>query len=227
MSNDFLEDLGNGVKLEMVFVKGNSSDINDFYIGKYVITQEQWVKIMNTRPWSPKEKQGGGLFANYEKFAGDRLPAIRVSFDDVRTFLEALSRNTKKNYRLPNENEWRYAACGGESSNTYQYSGSNSIDEVSWYSDNSENVVHEVGSKKPNELGLYDMSGNVYEWIDRPAKPDTVLMEINKGSEDVNYSYLGGSYDSGEIECRVSCNIIERGHGHCQLNLGFRVACSA
>ncbi len=124
--------------------------LDDFYIGKYEVTQKQWREVMGENPSS---------------FQGcDDCPVEQVSWNDVQEFIQKLNAQTGQNYRLPTEAEWEYAARGGQKSQGYQYAGSNNIDEVAWYDGNSGRKTHPVGQKRPNELGLYDMSGNVREW---------------------------------------------------------------
>ena len=103
---------------------------------------------------------------NPSGFKGKRRPVENVSWEDCQTFISKLNSITGKQYRLPTEAEWEYAARGGNRSQGYKYSGSNTPSNVAWYDDNSGNKTHEVMTKSPNELGLYDMSGNVYEWCD-------------------------------------------------------------
>jgi formylglycine-generating enzyme required for sulfatase activity len=135
--------------LEMVFVQGNDT-INSFNIGKYEVTNGLWKAVMGNTPSKCKK--------------GNNYPVEFVSWNDVQEFLSKLNEITGKNYRLPMETEWEYAARGGNASKGYEFSGSNNVNDIAWYSGNSKNSTHPVGTKSPNELGLYDMSGNVYEW---------------------------------------------------------------
>ena len=122
---------------------------NDYYIGKYEVTQALWKAVMGNNP---------------SNFKGDNLPVEQVSWYDCQEFLSKLNRITGKTFRLPTEAEWEYAARGGNKSRGYQYSGSNNTLDVAWFRDNSGSNTHAVGTKQPNELGIYDMSGNVGEW---------------------------------------------------------------
>jgi len=136
--------------IELVFVEGNDT-MKGFYIGKFEITQAQWKAIM----WD-----------NPSDFVGDSFPVENVSWHDVQSFLLKLNLITGKNYRLPTEAEWEFAANGGTESKGFLYSGSNNLNVVAWHKENSNKSTHPVGKKIPNELGIHDMSGNVREWCE-------------------------------------------------------------
>ena len=134
----------------------HSVTLSGYYIGKYEVTQKLWKAVMGNNP---------------SYFKGDNLPVERVSWNDVQEFIRELNQLTGKSYRLPTEAEWEYAARGGSNSRGYKYSGSDNVGSVAWYYENSGSTTHPVGSKSPNELGIYDMSGNVSEWCqDRWAR---------------------------------------------------------
>ena len=160
-----------GVRYEMVWVRGgtfrmgatseqggdaesdekpvHSVTLSSYYIGKTEVTQELWQAVMGSNP---------------SEFKGDDLPVEQVSWNDCQEFIRKLNALTGQNFRLPTEAEWEFACRGGNNSRGYKYSGSNYIDNVAWYCLNSGEKTHPVATKLPNELGIYDMSGNVWEW---------------------------------------------------------------
>ena len=164
---------------------------NDYYIGKYEVTQALWKAVMGKNP---------------SLFKGDNLPVEQVSWDDCQEFISKLNRITGKMFRLPTEAEWEYAARGGNKSRGYQYSGSNNTLDVAWFRDNSGSNTHAVGTKQPNELGIYDMSGNVREWCqdwkgEYSSSSQVNPTGANSGSDRV---FRGGSWSGEARYCRSS-----------------------
>ena len=186
--------------------------LSSYYICKYEVTQALWRAVMGSNP---------------SNFKGDNLPVECVSWNDCQTFIKRLNSYTGRDFRLPTEAEWEFAARGGNYSRHYKYSGSNNIDDVAWYGDNSDDCTHPVGTKQANELGLYDMSGNVWEWCsdwygsyssysqNDPTGP-------NSGSERV---MRGGSWFLSARICRSSCRINRTPDGR-YFNLGLRLVLS-
>jgi formylglycine-generating enzyme required for sulfatase activity len=169
----------------------HSVTVGNFNIGKFEVTQRLWKQIMGNNP---------------SKFKGDDLPVENVSWNDIQEFIKKLNEQTGKKYRLPTEAEWEYAARGGNKSKGYKYSGSNNIDEVAWYDGNSGDKTNEVGTKSPNELGIYDMSGNVWEWVsDRYGKYTSEAKTNPTGPSSGSYRVIrGGGWGNGARVCRVS-----------------------
>ncbi len=202
--------------------------LSDFYIGKYEVTQAEWKEVMGS---------------NSSYFKGDMIPVEKVSWYDAVEFcnkksikdgLELVYSGTgnnikcdfsKNGYRLPTEAEWEYAARGGRKSRGYTYSGSNNIGEVAEYEGNNDKSTKAVGGKKPNDLGIYDMSGNVWEWCwdwygSYSSSTQTDPMGLNSGSIRVN---RGGSWGS----CATGCRVADRDYGNPTVSyyfIGFRLA---
>lgn len=185
--------------------------VSDFYIGKYEVTQKEWRDIMGSSPSN---------FKNY-----DQCPVEQVSWDDIQEFLRKLNAKTGKNYRLPTEAEWEYAARGGSLSQKYKYAGSNNVDEVAWYSSNSGSKTHPVGEKNPNELGLYDMSGNVEEWCGDGfgVYPSDIQTNHQGPSTGLYRSLRGGSWKNKSQYCRIASRGNDYPHSRTQTS-GFRLA---
>ena len=240
--------------MEMVYVEGgsfemgatteqgNAADNNEYpvrtikvdsyYIGKYEVTQAQWEAVMGT---SLEEQRALSTYDYGIVGEGTDYPMYYVNWYEAQEFCDRLSEATGKRYVLPTEAQWEYAARGGNKSKGYKYSGSNDVEEVAWYEGNSYSLgeshpdygAHRVGTKKANELGIYDMSGNLWEWCsdwyasrydekdtDNPQGPVSGSDRVERGG---SWTY----YDRG---CRVSV----RGHAKSSYRgyrVGFRVAC--
>ena len=201
-----------GVSFDMVFVEGGTfmmgatleqgSDaendekpthqvtLSDYYISKYEVTEELWIAVMGKKR---------GLQRDSKK------PIMYVSWEDCQNFIKRLNQLTGKSFCLPTEAQWEYAARGGKWSRGHTYSGGNNIEDVAWIVSNSGGVTHPVGQKSPNELGLYDMSGNVWEWCQDCYDNYSSVQQTNplgsSGSYRVN---RGGGWSYNAADCRVS-----------------------
>lgn len=196
----------NGVTFEMVKVEGgsfqmgsysgasdeqpvHSETVGTFYIGRTEVTQRLWGAVMGTNP---------------SNFRGENLPVENVSWYDCQEFVDRLSRLTGRIFRLPTEAEWEYAAKGGNKSRGYTYSGSNDLYRVAWYTENSGSTTHPVAQKLDNELGIYDMSGNVWEWCS-----DNYSSSYSSPRNSSNRVNRGGGWFNDAASCRVA----SRGNG--------------
>lgn len=199
----------NGVSFTMIAVKGGTfqmgSDdgyewekpvhqvtLSDYYIGETEVTQELWNAVMDSNP---------------SHFTGNmQLPVEMVSWNDCQTFISRLNELTGKTFRLPTEAQWEYAARGGNKSKGYIYSGSNEIDEVAWDWDFQGIPMHPVKTKVPNELGIYNMSGNVIEWCSDWYGPYSSAAQTDPTgpSTGSNRVRRGGGWGSGATDYRVA-----------------------
>ena len=242
--SNFTETVG-GVAFSMVYVKGGpfemgctseqGSDcydsekpshnvtLSDYYVGRHEVTQGLWKAVMGSLPSSISSSYG----------MGDNYPVYYVSWNDVQEFIQKLNTMTGGKYRLPTEAEWEFAARGGNSSQKYKYSGSGNIGDVAWYSGNngssgsSDYGTKPVGTKQANELGIYDMSGNVWEWVSDWYGSYSSSSVTNptgpaSGSDRV---IRGGGWASDARYCRVS--ILNYDYPvYRSIHLGFRLAVS-
>lgn len=155
--------------------------LSDFRIARYELTQKEWCAVMDENP---------------SNWKGDNLPVEQVCYNGCREFIKKLNGMTGLSFRLPTEAQWEYAARGGNRSRGYKYSGGNDLASIAWYWDNSGFTTHAVGTRQPNELGLYDMSGNVREWCNDLYGSYTDTHEFNpKGAASGSYRvFRGGSW---------------------------------
>lgn len=184
--------------------------LGDYYISKYEVTQSVWKDLMGYTP-----APNGDQWCSYYGIGAD-YPAYYISWNDAQNFIAKLNALTDKTFRLPTEAEWEYAARGGNKNQGYKYSGSDTIADVAWYYDNAGSIdrglldygTHLVGTKIPNELGIYDMSGNVYEWCsDRYSAYYTNGAQTNPVGPTVGSGRVlrGGCWNNNLRCCRVSC----------------------
>lgn len=204
--------------------------VPSFYMGKYPVTQRLWKAVM-----------GGEEEVSY--FEGDKRPKTNVSWDEAKQFMEKLNALSEVQayikeleppgviFRLPTEAEWEFAARGGTKSRGFRYAGSDKLDEVGWYDENSYNENKAVGLKLPNELGLYDMSGNVWEWCEDDwhdnykGAPEDGSAWINSPERGHARVFRGGGYFRYRQDCRCSYRYYFS-PGNCSLIISFRLALS-
>ena len=164
---------------------------NDYYMGKYEVTQALWQAVMGSNP---------------SEYKGDNFPVETVSWNDCQKFISKLNSLTGRMFRLPTEAEWEYAARGGKESRGYQYSGSSNISDVAWYDENSGSKTHPVGTKQANELGIYDMTGNVWEWCSDWYSSYSSSSQTNPTGSDSGSARVsrGGGWFNDASYCRLS-----------------------
>lgn len=230
------------VKFNMILVNGGTFTmgswqdthqvtLSDYMCGETPVTEELWRAVMEFNNISPQFTRGiwSSFARNIGRVFNDRTPKNWVNWDDCKVFIEKLNKITNRKFRLLTEAEWEFAARGGVSTQGFEYSGSNDINDVAWYKGNSNNSRHMVKGKKPNELGIYDMLGNVWEWCndwysscryqDNPSfNPQGPI----KGKSII---LRGGAYDSAYSECEVHSFSNHKRNVRAE-NIGFRLALS-
>lgn len=186
-----------------------------YYIAQFPVTQNIWEIVMGYNISRFKYKELRHPIYSIDK---GHYPVENISYDEANEFVRRLSKMTNIQFDLPTEEEWEYAARGGQKSKHYRYAGSNNIDDVAWYRNNSEGSTHPVGEKQPNELGLYDMCGNVWEWTKTPAHSYATNIEPDGNI----FIRRGGSWWHEDKNCRVSRRY-ESHHTKRTSGLGLRV----
>lgn len=203
-----------GGSLEGINYKDNelpahSMEVESFYMSVYEVTQQLWTAVMGTNP---------------SEFIGEQNPVEKVSWYDCVEFTTKLSSLTGRLFRLPTEAEWEYAAKGGSNQENFEFAGSNNLWDVAWCVSNSEERTHPVGHKECNGCGLYDMSGNVYEWCSSWYAPYIIESMYNPlgpdGGEDK--VFRGGSWKYSDTYCRITYRPHTNPNGRYN-NLGLRL----
>ena len=183
-----------------------------FYLGIYEVTQEQWHTVMGKNPAT---------------FKGRHNPVEKVSWNDVQSFIQALNKKEGHNrYRLPTEAEWEHAARAGTTTVYFFGHDEKLMGQYGWYKDNSSEQPHPVGQKQPNPWGVYDMLGNVYEWVQDWGSPynDNPSTDPKGPSSGSSHVYRGGSWINVATDCRSSSRSSYQDRG--ESNIGFRLALS-
>ena len=240
----------NGVSFTMIFVEGGTftmgatseqgkdaeSDekpahqvtLSDYYIGQTEVTQGLWEAVMGTTIRQQRDKADSSWPMRGE---GDNYPMYYINWNECQDFVNKLnsllsSQLGGKRFALPTEAQWEYAARGGNKSNGYKYSGSNTLGNVAWYTDNSSSATHPVGTKSANELGIYDMSGNVREWCQDWYGSYSSSSQTNPtGASSAYFRVMrGGSWYEGTKACRVSDRADDTPPSHFY-NRGLRLVC--
>ena len=193
--------------------------LSEFYINKYEVTQDLWKAVMGNTPNDEANMQWEDKFGK-----GDKYPAYRISFKEVETFIGKLNEYTGLNFTLPTEAQWEYAAKGGANTSYALYAGGDNVLEYAWIDQNSEKSS-EVGMKTPNKLGLYDMSGNVWEmcqdwYYDYTA--DAVTNPVGEAYNEGLKVFRGGSWNTNAQQARVTARY-KQGIHYRDYNTGFRL----
>ena len=235
----------NGVSFEMVRVEGGTFTmgataeqgrdadkrekpthqvtLSSYSIGKTEVTQALWQAVMGKSVSQIASENGWNTYG-----VGSNYPMYYISYEDCQTFIRKLNALTGKNFRLPTEAEWEFAARGGNKSQGFKYSGSKKIDNVAWYKNNSSSTTHPVATKAPNELGIYDMSGNVYEWCNDwySSSYYTSASQTNPTGPNLGLDIVvrGGCWSVNAGCCRVSFRAGNYPMFRSNSSLGLRLA---
>lgn len=196
--------------------------VDGFYIGMLEVTQSQWEKVVGTSVYQQRNKKDA---SDSMAGVGPNYPMYYVSWEEAMEFCRLLSNKTGKTYTLPTEAQWEYAARGGQKADGTKYAGSNMNDAVAWYTDNSGSSTHPCGTKRANALGIYDMSGNVWEWCKDWYSSSYTSYDTNNptGPSSGSYRVLrGGGWGSRASYCRVAHRSYDSRGGR-DYNRGFRV----
>ena len=234
---NIIEKLSEEVSFEMVFVEGgvfqmgseeeeawnnekpiHHVQLDGYYIGKYPVTQAVWKTVIGNNP---------------SYFQGSDRPVDRVSWKEAQEFIEKLNTKTRRVYRLPTEAEWEYAARGGGKREGYLYSGGNKLEDLGWYDENSFGATKPVGLLEPNELGLFDMSGNVREWCwdwydaqyYKQCAEQVIVSNPQGPDKGTRFVLRGGSWDLSTRYCRV-VHRSSLGLNHQNFSVGLRLVSS-
>lgn len=222
-----VDGLGDFVKVQRdTFMMGSDAGMADespahkvifstsYYMGVFEVTQGQWKEFMNGE--NPSDSYVSGSIH-------DSIPVNNVTVAQIEDFIAAIEAATGRDFDIPSEAQWEWAAMGGVKSQGFEYAGSNNIDEVAWYMGNSDEKIQKVGKKLPNELGLYDMSGNVSEWCRDKYKAYPSALQTDPEGTGSKYNYRGGVFDNIDgngADCRVKARASSSTAAY---NRGFRL----